>query len=126
MVRHQGDVLNCDLTETNTTHLDPYDNRHFLQSSTTDIYQLYYKHDGSFFCDKLNDKTTYLWDNKDFHTNIQDKNTDLIRRRPEQEQLNIIQRNQQQQQQYAISSKNLLSLMHVNYKAAGIYCSQYH
>ena len=52
---HQSDELNCDLTETNTTHLDQYNPRHFLQNTITDVYQLYYKNDGSLYCDNLHD-----------------------------------------------------------------------
>ena len=51
----QADVLNCDLTETNTTSLDQYNPRHFVQDTITDVYQLYYKNDGSLYCDNLND-----------------------------------------------------------------------
>ena len=51
----QSDELNCDLTETNTTYLDQYNTRHFIQNSDTDVYQLYYKNDGSLYCDNLHD-----------------------------------------------------------------------
>ena len=51
----QSDALNCELTETNTTHLDEYNPRHVLLNSDTDVYQLYYKNDGSLYCDNLND-----------------------------------------------------------------------
>ena len=51
----QSDALNCELTETNTTHLDQYNPRQFLQNPDTDVYQLYYKNDGSLYCDNLHD-----------------------------------------------------------------------
>lgn len=51
----QSDVLNCDLTDTNTTSLDQYNPRHFVQNTITDVYQLYYKNDGSLYCDNLRD-----------------------------------------------------------------------
>ena len=51
----QSDALNCDLTDTNTTSLDQYNPRHFVQNTITDVYQLYYKNDGSLYCDNLRD-----------------------------------------------------------------------
>ena len=45
------------MTDTNTTQLDPYNPRHFVQSTITDVYQLYYKNDGSFYCDNIHDAT---------------------------------------------------------------------
>ena len=72
----QGDVLNCDLTEANTTQLDPYNSRHFSQSSITDVYQLHYKNDGSFYCDKLYDDNDN--NNQDPLTNTQHYDRDFI------------------------------------------------
>ena len=37
-VTNQGEILNCDLTEKNTSKLDPYINDHFIVNSVTDFY----------------------------------------------------------------------------------------
>ena len=74
---HQSDSLNCDLTETNTTDMDQYNPRHFSQSTFTDIYQLYYKNDGSFYCDRLHDASNtklvmFIKPNSSFTSNLKD------------------------------------------------------
>ena len=43
------------MTDSNTTSLDQYNPRHFVQNTITDVYQLYYKNDGSLYCDNLRD-----------------------------------------------------------------------
>ena len=37
-VTNQGEILNCDLTEKNTSKLDPYNNDHFIVNALTDFY----------------------------------------------------------------------------------------
>ena len=83
----QADALNCDLTETNTTNLNEYNPRHFSPSSITDVYQLYYKNDGSFYCDNLSDAINknlvmYVREGNDVRKQIthNETKTDLLKR----------------------------------------------